>query len=556
MCSLSEKNMKRNRLLIIASLSLLVLSGCDFDNSLSEESQTSTTESINSESTSISQDDIIDVRVGNKYRTFYQLLIYSFADSNGNGIGDFKGIANRIPYLKGLGINGLWLSPANESSSYHSYDVTDYYSIKSIYEVDGYTFEHFLDDCTAADIAVIMDLVINHSGSQHPWFIQGVQAFINNSGSKYKEYYNFSHSWSNKHSHQIDGIYYEGIFWSGMPDLNFDSQHVRQEIINIGKHWLNKGVAGFRLDAAMHIFTNYNGGSVWENDNYDKNIAWWREFQGALSQDYPDVYLIGEMWTDESKIESYYAGNLDSNFNFDARNRISSALNGQGEFSNWLANHQSSIRHYNPNGIEAYFLSNHDMSRFTEWYSDSDKLKMAAAMQILAPGNAFVYYGDEIGLTGHGHGGDAVYRTPMLWGSSDMTRPADYGLNNNYYSQTISGQNAVEQTTNLNSLYSYYRSVINLKNMYPELYGGTITSINTTHNHRHAYQIEQDDVYLLVVHNTDSQEATLSLTQSNVQLGGFVSINQTPVRLTSGTLVMPGLSSSIIVGAQPISISI
>ena len=480
-----------------------------------------------------------------KYRTYYQILVYSFADSNGDGIGDFKGIADKLEYLSDLGVNGLWLSPVNSSTSYHSYDVTDYYGIKSIYEVGGYTFEDLIDEAKTYDIDIIMDLVINHTGRDHNWFINGLGAFKNNTGSKYKNWYNFSATRDTKHSSGNTGGYYEAIFWDGMPDLNFDNPEVREEIINIGKYWLAKGVAGFRLDAAMHIFTDYSIADKWNGDIYDKNIAWWQEFQGALSQDYPDVYLVGEMWTNIEKIKRYHASNLDSAFNFDTRRTIINTVNRADGFSAFLENYQVGIREYQHDAIEAYFFSNHDDGRLASYLNNINNLKMAASLKLLAPGNAFIYYGDEIGLRGFGGSGDSVYRTPMRWGDNYVTVPSSYGIGGNYSSGTITFQDVNAQLVDETSLLAHYQNVLEIKNNYRELYAGTLKRIAGPSAMVQAYVVSLKDVSTLVIHNTNVAATSISVTSVN-RLLASVSVSGDEATFSDGQLTLPPQSSALL----------
>jgi len=494
-------------------------------------------------SSSITSEEPIEVPA--KYRTYYQILVYAYADSNGDGIGDFKGIADKLPYLSNLGINGLWLSPVQPASSYHGYDVINYYGIRSTYEVNGYTFENLISDAAALDIAIIMDLVINHSGRDHNWFVTGLGAFKNNVASKYKTWYNFSTTYSTKYSSGSSGGYYEALFWDGMPDFNFDNAEVRAEMINIGKYWLAKGVAGFRLDAAMHIFTDYTITDKWNGDIYDKNVAWWQEFQASLAEEYPEVYLVGEMWTNIEKIKRYYASNLDSAFNFDTRARIVNAIVGTGGFSTFLEDFQEGIREYQSDGIEAYFVSNHDDGRITNQISHDYHLKMAASLQLLAPGNGFVYYGDEIGLKGGGGSGDGVYRTPMLWGDGTNPNPASYGIGGQYSSSTYNYQNATVQQTSATSVFSHYKRILELKNTHRELYMGALKAVNTGANKIQAYTVTLGGKTLLVVHNLDDENAyTASTSDVAEYLGGVATGEGTP-GYADGTVQVPSLASAI-----------
>ena len=494
---------------------------------------------------SVSSIDDTPIEVPSKYRTYYELLVYSFADSNGDGIGDFKGIADKLPYLADLGINGLWLSPVQPASSYHGYDVWDYYGIRSTYEVGGYTFEDLIEDASGYDIDILMDLVLNHSGRDHNWFVTGLGAFINNVESKYKTWYNFSKTSDAKYSSGNPGGYYEAIFWDGMPDLNYDNPEVRAEMINIAKYWLAKGVAGFRLDAAMHIFTDYTVADKWNGDIYDKNIAWWQEFQAALAADYPDVYLIGEMWTGIAKIKRYYASNLDSAFNFDTKRQVTNALNGTNGFADFLEDFQQGMREYQSDGIEAYFLSNHDDGRFAALNSDVDDLKMAASLQLMAPGNGFIYYGDEIGLKGSGGTGDQLHRTPMVWGDSYVTAPANYGIGGRYGSSTYNYQNAALQQQNEDSLFTHYKRVLALKNANRELYMGTLKAVDTGTSDVVAYTVTLGSKTLLVIHNLSETQNFGVYSDDVSSLLGFVNVLEGDSSYIDGFVHMPALSTAV-----------
>ena len=200
----------------------------------------------------------------------YEIFIQSFADSNGDGIGDFQGATAKLDYLAELGIQAVWLMPIMESPSYHKYDVTNYKSIHPDYGTLE-DFEVFVQEAHKRGIKVIIDMIINHTGSDHPWFQEAKKGKDN----PYRAYY----VWADKDSiadqiakkeiaqdsdnlqqwHAVDGQtseeHYYGYFYGGMPDLNFDSKKVREEIVEIGRFWLEEmDVDGFRLDAAKHIF--------------------------------------------------------------------------------------------------------------------------------------------------------------------------------------------------------------------------------------------------------------------------------------------------------------
>ena len=194
------------------------------------------------------------------YRTWYEVFVYSFCDSNGDGIGDLKGLQSKLDYLQALGITGLWLMPVHPSTTYHKYNVSDYYAIDPAYGTME-DMDSLLAECEKRNIRVILDLVVNHTGYDHPWFTEAANYLKTLPAGKtpdssvcpYVDYYFFNQNAGQK----LNGTtyYYEGMFSPDMPDLNLDNPQVRAEIEKIMKFWLDKGVAGFRLDAAKEFFS-------------------------------------------------------------------------------------------------------------------------------------------------------------------------------------------------------------------------------------------------------------------------------------------------------------
>jgi glycosidase len=206
---------------------------------------------------------------------YYEIFIRSFADSDGDGIGDLNGIIQKLDYLQDLGIHGIWLTPFNPSPTYHKYDIIDYASVDQEYGTIE-DIKKLLKEAHKRDIKIIMDFVVNHTSSKHPWFLDA----LHNPSSPYRDYYLWadeseSHRWESKpynpglpwQWHKIDnsfkqkGLYY-GFFWREMPDLNYDNAAVKTEMFKVSDFWLNKGVDGFRLDAIKYLDED---GSVLEN---------------------------------------------------------------------------------------------------------------------------------------------------------------------------------------------------------------------------------------------------------------------------------------------------
>jgi alpha-amylase len=495
---------------------------------------------------SLTDDTIVPFQLGIQPEdTIYQLQVYAFNDSNGDGVGDFKGIALKTSYLHHLGVDAIWLSPIHPSPSYHHYDVTDYFSADSLYVVDDFTFEDMLEVLHSYGIDVILDIVINHSSEEHPYFLEALEAFKTNTPSPYVDYYvlsntRFTHPTLGYASAFKDGVHYDAFFgFSHMPAFNFDHEPVRDKFLDVFRFWLDKGVAGFRLDAAKHVY-----------DDVNKNNELFTYFVNELNKTHNDVYFVNEIWASEQEVISYYES-LMNNFNFDTRNVIAATLTGDTLYAGFLENFQTSIRRLNPTAREAHFISNHDVGRLPFGYSLRHQ-KMMAALLILAPGNSYIYYGDEISLTGTrilnaGYGGyeDAAYRTPMLWDDWSDIR-ATYvktGTGNAIREASTQSRTTVEASLNdPNSLLFYYQKLNQLKSDYPLLSTGTLKALNL-HSNIISYQVSHDDSHIVVIHNVTENNVTIPL--EDVTILGFVTDSQTPV-LENNQLMIPAFSSILL----------
>jgi glycosidase len=477
--------------------------------------------------------------------TIYQLQVYAFNDSNNDGVGDFKGIALKAYYLYHLGVDAIWLSPIHPSPSYHHYDVTDYFSADSLYVVDNFTFEDMLEVLHAYGIDVILDIVINHSSEEHPYFIEAIEAFRTHTFSPYTDYYvlsntRFTHPTLGYSSAIKDGVHYDAFFGlSHMPAFNFDHEPVRDMFLDIFRFWLDKGVAGFRLDAAKHVY-----------DDLNKNNDLFKYFVNELKKTHDDVYFVNEIWASEQEVISYHAS-LMNNFNFDTRYVIASSLSGDTNYARFLENFQNAIRRLNPNATEAHFISNHDVGRLPFGYSERHQ-KMMAALLILAPGNSYMYYGDEISLTGArilnpGFGGyeDASYRTPMLWDDWSDIRALyiKTGTGNAIREASTQSRITVEASLNdPNSLLFYYQKLNQLKSENPLLSTGTLKALNLNPN-LISYQVSQDNSFLIVNHNLTENPITITI--EGVRIKGFVSDTVSPI-LENNQLTIPAYSSILL----------
>ena len=362
--------------------------------------------------------------IDDNYRNYYHIFVYSFADSDGDGIGDINGITSKLDYIEEMGFNGIWLSPIHQSTTYHKYDVMDYYSIDKEYGTME-DFDAFMAECEKRGIKVILDLVFNHTSAKHEWFTTATKYFQSLEDGQepkvedcpYIDYYHFMKTDEVKKGqyYRISGTEwsYEGQFWDQMPDLNLASEEVRREVEEVAKFWVDKGVGGFRLDAAKEFYTG-------ETDRNIEVLKWFTDYCKNLDE---NLYLVAEVWDSFSTIQKYYTSGISSIFDYaygDATGHIIRAIQlaGDGKSGKNLAKNfvktQDAYYESNPNMINAPFLSNHDCGRIAGFSSVMlERMKMAAVLNAFMSGSSFVYYGEEIGMSGAGK--DENKRAPMYW---------------------------------------------------------------------------------------------------------------------------------------------
>ncbi|MDD6571709.1 MAG: alpha-amylase family glycosyl hydrolase [Thermoflexaceae bacterium] len=419
-----------------------------------------------------------------KYRTYYEIFVYSFYDSDGDGIGDLQGVIEKLDYLNDgddttdtdLGINGIWLMPVMPSETYHKYDTTDYMGIDSQYGTLE-DFKELISACHERNIRVIIDLVMNHSSSKHPWFVKACEYLKNlPEGAEpdtmecpYVEYYHFSREAKSGYSN-IAGTdwYYEAQFWSEMPDLNLENEAVRKEFEQIADFWLLQGVDGFRLDAVKEYVSG----------NADKNVEILKWFQSYVKSVDEDAYIVCECWVNREEYAKYYESSVDSMFDFhyaDKTGIIANVVNGKADASSYgrnMTDGDALYSQYNADYIDAPFYTNHDMGRSAGYYAGANSLaqtKMGNALNILMSGNVFIYYGEELGMKGSGS--DENKRAPMYW-SKDENQEGMCSGPENMDDFEMKFDSLMEQEQDSNSIYHYVKDAIRLRNQNPEIARG------------------------------------------------------------------------------------
>lgn len=442
--------------------------------------------------------------------TFYEIFVRSFYDSDGDGIGDFNGITAKLDYLNDgnpkttwdLGISGIWLMPINPSPSYHGYDATDYYTVNSQYGTME-DFKKLLAEAHQRGIRVIIDLVMNHTSSQHPWFIDSQDP-----NSPKRNWYIWSDTdpgyngpWGEDVWYLSGDSYFYAVFSPSQPDLNYTNPEVRNQMKDVARFWLKDvGVDGFRLDAAKHIVEE---GETQENT--PANHAWWKEFRTAYKAVNPQALAIGEVWSSTTAVAAYLSGDeLDMTFNFDlAKMTVENIF---GSFARGLGSSIQSSAEAFPTGQFGMFLTNHDQNRVMYQLGENiDKAKNAATVLLTIPGVPFLYYGEEIGMVGLKP--DERIRTPMQW-NADENAGFTTGSPWQQLSATYTKYTVADQSTDPNSLLSLYRTLIQLRNQHAALRVGSYTLVESKSTKVLAFIRHSKDETLLVIINLGKDPVT------------------------------------------------
>ena len=564
--------MKRASRIICLLLALLMLFGCSAPQEPTEnptsapDSSGASVDSVETVPTepqtaalteqAIAEISKLGVSPDDNYRTFYEIFVYSFCDSNGDGIGDLNGVRSKLDYLQKLGVNGIWFMPIHPSQSYHKYDVRDYYDIDPQYGTLA-DFEALMAECQARDIHVITDLVLNHTGDDHEWFLTACEylrnlpagAEPNAEECKYVDYYYFyPEAGANRHAISGSEWYYEGMFSPDMPDLNLGNEQVREDIKAIMQFWIDKGVAGFRLDAAKEFYS----GSISSNVEV---LAWIQETATSLK---PDCYLVAEVWENFGTIKEYYKSGITSIFNFafgNSNGKIAQVLRAAGTagtvatYATALETADTGYSEANPNYIDAPFLSNHDVGRIAGFVNrDENKIKLAGAMNVFMSGSCFIYYGEELGMPGSGN--DPSKRAPMYWNAArdngTTNPPPECQLPEEYPLGSLQ-----EQENDDSSVFNYYRQAIAIRQALPVISHGKTTcetalNIGCVSAQRKTW--DQEVCIILMNIAPDAAQVDLSA-YADWSVAATLSADGNPVTAEGTTLNMPAYGVAVLVPA-------
>jgi len=468
--------------------------------------------------------------------TCYEVFVRSFYDSNGDGIGDLRGLTQKLDYIndgdpatdRDLGARCLWLMPVAESPSYHGYDASDYYQVDPDYGTNA-DFKAFAAAAHRRGIAVLVDMVLNHASSEHPYFREALggpaaphRTWFRWSGAKPAE----KGPWGQEvwHKSPTRDEYYYGVFWHGMPDLNYDTPAVRDEATRVATFWLTEmGADGFRLDAVPYL--------VEEGANQIGTAgthAFLREYAAHVRSVAPNAFTAGEVWDGLDKMLPYYPDQLESYLAFDlADSLVAAARTGS---ATWLLARVQRFTREVPNGRWSTFLRNHDQTRTLTALGGTSvagspeavaRAKLAVTMLLTLPGLPFIYYGEEIGMTGDKP--DERLRTPMQWdgtANGGFTRGAPWETLQSDWSTT----NVAAQDRDPTSLLALHRALIRLRATNAAVGSGEFAPLTASAPGVAAYVRRDGDRAVLVVANlraTAASSVALSSEEAVLAAGSY-----------------------------------
>ena len=489
-------------------------------------------------------------------RVFYEIFVGSFSDSDGDGTGDLRGIINRLDYIndgdafsgKSLGVEGIWLTPIFTSSSYHKYNVDNYYEIDPKFGTQK-DLEDLIKACHKRGIKLILDLVINHTGKENEWFKRFSAA---QKGGDIDDPYYYFYSFyregdeipAGRRFNKLLGVdaYYECNFDTGMPELDYDQPAVRRAVLDVAKYYLDLGVDGFRFDAAKYIYF----GEV------DRNVEFWNWYMDELRRIKPDIYAVAEVWDADSITDQYYDALNCFDFAVSQVNGLIAETAKAGDANRYTAyveRYLNRIKDQNEDAMIVPFISNHDMDRAAGYLTPSSyNMQFAANLYILGPGSPFIYYGEEIGLRGSRGSAntDANRRLAMLWGDGDKVTDPE---GTTYSTENRADSSVKEQLAKDDSLLTYYKKLLMIRAANPEIAKGEYKALKLSGTKTGGFVSTLGGSSVCVLHNPSNGSATIDLSKvSGAENFKTIvaAIGQGTATLEGSTLTLNGRTSVVL----------
>lgn len=493
----------------------------------------------------------------------YQIYPRSFMDSNADGIGDLKGIIEKLDYLKLLGIDVIWLSPVYKSpNDDNGYDISDYCDIMEEFGTMN-DMDELISEANNRGIKIVMDLVVNHTSDEHPWFIESRKSKDN----PYRDYYVWRDPVNGSEPNDLPSVfsgsaweydeqtgqYFLHLFSKRQPDLNWENPKVHEEVYNMMNFWLDKGIGGFRMDVIDLI------GKIPDQEitaNGPKLHEYLQEMNKKTFGNH-DVLTVGETWGATPEIAKLYSD--------PARNELSMifqfehiSLDQQDGKEKWDLKPLNLLElkevfnkwqtQLDGKAWNSLFWNNHDLPRIvSRWGNDKEyrieSAKMLASILHLMQGTPYIYQGEEIGMTnirfesideyddietknmyndriskGYKHEDimESIYtkgrdnaRTPMQWNGEKhggFTKGNPWLTVNPNFTKI----NVEQSITDPNSIFHHYRQLIQLRKQNPAIVYGSFEMLAEKDEKVFAYIRQYNDEKLLIVANFTNEESTFS----------------------------------------------
>lgn len=489
-----------------------------------------------------------------KNSVVYQIYPRSFMDSNGDGIGDLKGIIKKLDYLQFLGIDAIWLSPVFKSpNDDNGYDISDYRDIMNEFGTME-DMDCLIAEASKRDIKIIMDMVFNHTSDEHAWFVEAKKSKDN----PYRDYYVFRDNVDGTVPNDLTSLfsgsaweydettdsYYLHMFSKKQPDLNYANPKVRQEMIDILNFWIDKGVGGFRLDVIEMIGKEPDEGITSNGPKLHDYIH--EMYENAFSR--KDLMTVGECWAADEEIGKLYSdpkrGELSMIFQFE--HMVLDEVPGEGkwcmrpldllELKKVLSKWQNA---FNGDGWNSLFWNNHDLPRIVSHFGNDEEYRVESAKMLATllhgmKGTPYIYQGEEIGMTNiklpsiedyedietlnmykeriaKGESNDSIMeriyaksrdnaRTPMQWSKEEnagfTSAKPWFSINENY--DKINVEDALNDK---NSIFYHYKKLIELRKQKEIFVEGDYHLLCAEHPNVFSYIRTWNNTGLLVICN-------------------------------------------------------
>jgi len=531
-----------------------------------------------------------------KETVVYQIYPRSFKDTNGDGVGDLRGIIEKLDYIKSLGVDAVWLNPIYSSpNADNGYDVSDYRGIMAEFGTME-DFDEMLKGMHQRGLKLIMDIVVNHSSDEHEWFKQSRSSRDN----PYRDYYHWWPAEKGKPNYRYSlfdengdawkydektNAYYLHYFAAKQPDLNWENPKLRQEVYDIMKFWADKGVDGFRLDAFQFAGkdTTFPAFPEGFEKNFMKYYAMQSDLHGYLQEMNREVFSkydvmsvaegAGNSFEDAHNLVDADRGELNMAYAFDGVDIAKSSgydlIHFKDVFSRWDSA-------FADKGWLSIFLANHDQARMVSRFASDEPAYRDASATMLNTfilsmrGTPYCYYGDELGMTNPGFDRIEQYRdiqamtmykkaqiagtsldeclkelrfssrdngrTPMQWTGGEnagFTSAIPWlGVNPNYKEINVEAQEI-----NSSSVLHHFRKMVGLRKSHDVLVYGKYTLLLPEHPHVYAYTREHDQERVLVVLNFSKEQTSVELGEMKENMSVLIN-NYAEVGVNGSTITL------------------